>query len=186
MRIRGLLVGTASAILITGVLATAASAQDERCKGEFVKAAGKATILGEGRARRLAIDNWQREVRQKYGEQFMDFTKAKGTRIDCESASIGAIGKFNKRCNVSAFPCHIAAAADDEDIIDSDSKDKRVFAIQRMLRRTGYLGRDDVDGDFGPKTKSAVRKFQRANGLRVSGEVDDRTWDRLRERSRKS
>ena len=119
MGMKGLLLGTAGAVLLMGAMATTASAQGdrERCKGEFIKAAGKATILGEGRARRLAIDNWQREVRQKFGEQFMDFTKARGTRVDCKSASIGAIGKFNKRCNVSAFPCHLAAAADDEDIV---------------------------------------------------------------------
>ena len=68
---------------------------------------------------------------------------------------------------------------------DSDNKDKKIFALQRMLRRAGYLNRDDVDGDFGPKTKSAVRKFQRENGLRVTGEMNDRTWDLLRDKAGK-
>jgi hypothetical protein len=170
-----------------GALAVDASAQDERCKGELIKASGKATILGQGRATRLAIDNWQREVRQKYGERFMDFTKARGARVECESASIGAIGKLNKRCNVSAYPCNVSAAADDDEADkDWDDKDRRVIAIQRRLVRAGFLDRDDVDGEYGPKTRQAVRRFQRENDLRVTGEVDDRTWDALRRYRRRT
>jgi len=171
----------AGVLLLAGFTVTA-DAQEERCKGELIKASGKATILGQGRATRLAIDNWQREVRQKYGERFMDFTKARQARIECESASIGTIGKLNKRCNVAGYPCHLTAAAvDDEDVgKDYDDKDRRVFAIQRLLSRAGFLERDDVDGEFGPKTTQAVRRFQRENDLRVTGEVDERTWDKLR------
>lgn len=183
MRIKGLVLSMAGAVLLTGALAASASAQEERCKNELVKASGKATILGQGRATRLAIDNWQREVRQKYGERFMDYTKARTARVECESASIGTIGRLNKRCIVSGYPCHIAAAADDDDATAGD--DKKVLTIQRLLRRAGYLERDEVDGEFGPKTAQAVRRFQRDNGLRVTGEMDERTWARLRDKAGK-
>src|SRR5262245_40503408 len=171
---------TTGAVLLTGMLAMPASAQEERCRGEAIRAAGKATILGKGRARRLAIDNWQREVRQKYGERYMDFTKAREARFECDSASIGTLGRLNQRCSVSAYPCRIAAAADDEDFGQGD--DKTVFRIQRLLRRAGYLERDEVDGEYGPRTRQAVRRFQRDEGLRVTGDVDDRTMERLRRR----
>jgi len=180
MPMKRIALAAAGAILLTGMLAMPASAQEERCRSEVIKAAGKATILGKGRARRLAIDNWQREVRQKYGERYMDFTKAREARFECEAASIGAIGKLNQRCSVSAYPCRIAAAADDENF--GQGEDKAVFTIQRMLRRAGYLERDDVDGEYGPKTRQAVRRFQRDEGLRVTGDVDDRTMERLRRR----
>jgi peptidoglycan hydrolase-like protein with peptidoglycan-binding domain len=49
--------------------------------------------------------------------------------------------------------------------------------------RSGYLERDDVDGEYGPKTRQAVRRFQRDEGLRVTGEMDDRTVERLRRRA---
>ena len=175
------------ALLLTGMLATGASAQrereeGERCKGEMIKAAGKATILGKGRARRLAIDNWQREVRQKYGEKFMDFSRARQARHDCESASIGAIGRLNQRCTVSAYPCAFASVADDEKDVGS-GPDGATWTVQRWLKRAGYLDRDDIDGEFGPKTRRALEKFQRDEGLRVTGEADERTRERLRRRA---
>jgi peptidoglycan hydrolase-like protein with peptidoglycan-binding domain len=49
--------------------------------------------------------------------------------------------------------------------------------------RSVYLERDDVDGEYGPKTRQAVRRFQRDEGLRVTGEMDDRTVERLRRRA---
>jgi len=168
------------AILLTNIPGTA-SAQEERCRNDLIRAAGKATILGKGRARRLAIDNWQREVRQKYGERFMDFSKARQARADCDSASIGTLGRFNQRCNVSGYPCALASAADDDDAGTGD--DRKVFTIQRLLRRSGYLQRDEVDGEYGPKTRQAVRRFQRDERLRVTGDVDERTFDQLRRRA---
>ena len=54
------------------------------------------------------------------------------------------------------------------------------LTVLRLLARAGFLERDDVDGEFGPKTTQAVRRFQRENDLRVTGEVDERTWDKLR------
>jgi hypothetical protein len=168
------------AVLATCMTVWTASAQ-ERCKGELVKASGKATLWGDKRATRLAIDNWQREVRQKYGEQFMDFTKARQGAVDCGASGIGVVGSRMKRCNVTGYPCHVAAEADDEEVDkDYENKDRRTMAIQRRLVRAGYLESDEVDGDFGPKTRQAVRRFQRENDLRVTGQVDERTWDRLR------
>ena len=153
-------------------------AREDRCKEELVKAAGKATILGNRRAMRLAIDNWQRDVRQKYGERFMDYSRARHVRTECESASIGTLGRLNKRCNVSGYPCSTAALEDDEDVGPGSD----TFTIQRWLVRLGYLERDDVDGDFGRITRRAVDRFQRDERVRVTGAVDEETRRALRHR----
>ncbi|MEV4258204.1 peptidoglycan-binding protein [Spirillospora sp. NPDC049652] len=54
-----------------------------------------------------------------------------------------------------------------------------VRAAQTELVKQGYLDEKGVDGDFGPKTDSAVRRFQEAVGLHVDGVVGPKTWRAL-------
>src|SRR5699024_11290761 len=56
-----------------------------------------------------------------------------------------------------------------------------VFRAQRALRRTPDLS-VDLDGDFGPDTEAAVKRFQEGAGLDVDGIVGDDTWARTEER----
>ena len=56
----------------------------------------------------------------------------------------------------------------------------RVELLQRTLNaRTQPSPGLGVDGDFGPATEAAVRKFQEANGLTVSGIADADLWTKL-------
>ncbi|MER7056093.1 MULTISPECIES: serine/threonine-protein kinase [unclassified Streptomyces] len=58
---------------------------------------------------------------------------------------------------------------------------QRVVQAQCMLTKRGYgVGRAGVDGQFGEDTVTAVKRFQRAKGLQVDGEVGPRTWAALR------
>jgi catechol 2,3-dioxygenase-like lactoylglutathione lyase family enzyme len=179
-RIGGFAAGTI--LLLTGAMTLPTAAQEERCKNNEISAAGAATYLGKGRATRLAVTVWQREVLAKFGERFTDFAKAKGVRVDCESAGIGTVGRFKKRCIVRATPCRLASLADD-DTVGEDDATRSAFRIQRWLSRLGYLQEDGVDGEFGPVTRDALRRFQREAGLRVTGEIDDATVARLRQRA---
>jgi peptidoglycan hydrolase-like protein with peptidoglycan-binding domain len=58
-------------------------------------------------------------------------------------------------------------------------KGARVTALQTALASAGIAPRGGIDGDFGPGTSAAVMEFQRRNGLRVTGVVDDATGARL-------
>lgn len=57
--------------------------------------------------------------------------------------------------------------------------DKRIVWLQKLLKRAGYeFG--PIDGMVGPKTAAAIKRFQKAAGLPVSGMFDPATVARLR------
>jgi surface antigen len=47
-----------------------------------------------------------------------------------------------------------------------------VLRAQQRLREQGFYVRDNVDGRWGPATDSALRSFQRANGMASTGQLD--------------
>lgn len=51
--------------------------------------------------------------------------------------------------------------------------------IQTALKNAGFYN-GEIDGKFGPQTKSAVEAFQSANGLKVDGTVGPQTWNLLK------
>lgn len=61
--------------------------------------------------------------------------------------------------------------------IKAGDQGEKVFTVQKRLTRHGFKVR--VDGDFGSKTRAAVRRFQKAKHLKVSGVVGKATWDAL-------
>ena len=61
----------------------------------------------------------------------------------------------------------------------SGSHGAAVKELQRELKATGLT--ITVDGQYGPATVTAVKRFQRAANLRMSGIADDATQTRLRQ-----
>ena len=53
-----------------------------------------------------------------------------------------------------------------------------VMAVQYLLRNRGFY-QSKIDGEFGDVTENAVKKFQRAKGLKVDGVVGPQTWPSL-------
>ena len=55
---------------------------------------------------------------------------------------------------------------------------ERMKEVQACLKNAGFY-KGEVDGVKGRKTRSAIRKFQDANGLTADGVVGKRTWEAL-------
>jgi lysozyme family protein len=58
-------------------------------------------------------------------------------------------------------------------------RSEAVAEVQKLLRRAGFL-KDMVDGDFGPLTEAAVRRFQKTVGLDSTGIVNNDTLEALK------
>ena len=67
---------------------------------------------------------------------------------------------------------------DEMDMIKSGSKGAQVRTLQRLLNAILKAGLD-VDGDFGPATKTALVAYQSARGLEVDGICGPASWKRL-------
>jgi N-acetyl-anhydromuramyl-L-alanine amidase AmpD len=53
-----------------------------------------------------------------------------------------------------------------------------IFLVQELQKKLGFVGLQ-VDGDFGPLTEAAVRRFQRQHELVPDGIVGPKTWEVL-------
>ena len=68
-------------------------------------------------------------------------------------------------------------AVANDGMLRTGSKGPEVAELQRRLNHAGEtLG---VDGEFGPATNDAVRRFQGTRGLEVDGVVGPATWGAL-------
>lgn len=67
------------------------------------------------------------------------------------------------------------------------SKGEDVKKVQQALEKLGHsVGKAGIDGSFGKATQNAVKAFQKANGLKVTGIVDEKTIKALEKASGKA
>lgn len=73
---------------------------------------------------------------------------------------------------------YLNLAANKGDVIKVGSNDRNAIkSIQEALSTAGY--ELEIDGLFGPKTKRAIKEFQREMGLDATGQVGEKTLDKL-------
>ncbi|MEY4372940.1 MAG: hypothetical protein RL219_1709 [Actinomycetota bacterium] len=77
----------------------------------------------------------------------------------------------------SAEPTGRVTAAAAFKPLQTGARGDRVRRVQRALKARGY--RVVVNGKYGPLTTAAVRNFQRARKMPVTGRVGPRTWKAL-------
>lgn len=66
-------------------------------------------------------------------------------------------------------------------VLKKGAEGEQVKTLQRILHAMGYgLGsKNPIDGDFGAKTDTAVRTYQKLHNLTVDGVVGQKTWNKL-------
>ncbi len=169
----GAAVGMTAALLVAGVAAaTPASAVDEWFPTVRQGASGPDTYTVQYllRSSRIAggtpatVRNVPADGRYgtRTAQAVRDFQRAAGLRAD------GVVGEATWRRLVT--------------VVSRGDRGDAVRAVQRQLHAVGAeLG---VDGVFGRGTEAALRRFQSARDLPVTGGVDDETWRALTATSR--
>ena len=71
----------------------------------------------------------------------------------------------------SPSPYRYGYYARPREVVYANTDGSIVAAVQRRLARAGYY-RGMIDGVIGPGTRSAIRSYERAHGLRVDGQID--------------
>ena len=51
--------------------------------------------------------------------------------------------------------------------------------MQEILYKEGFLTKKQIDGWFGPKTKNALKKYQKKHKLKQTGTVNTATFKKL-------
>ncbi len=94
------------------------------------------------------------------------------------TARAGGCTALGEGCPVAAvFLLEAATGKRDWPNLTQGARGNRVRAVQLMLNDRGAgLA---VDGRFGPLTANAVSTFQARQGLRLTGKMSDRTFERL-------
>jgi peptidoglycan hydrolase-like protein with peptidoglycan-binding domain len=97
--------------------------------------------------RRAAVKAWQQTANNSFGA---------GLAVD------GAFGTRSKSFGSRAC-------------VKKGSRGTFVYIVQGMLRAKGYY-KDDLDGEAGSSTDTAIRAYQSAKGLSADGQCGSNTW----------
>lgn len=162
--------------------AVAAPAQAKECKADPVIAESRPYVSRSFGAFPASLVSWKKEAKSQYGDGWDLWRRSEDKDIRCEQVSLP--GKSFKRwvCTRTARPCSGALGAEEVSYeypgrLERGDKGDGVETLQKLLREAGFD--IEVDGNFGRGTRSAVRDFQKAEGIKVDGIVGRETWERL-------
>ncbi|WP_318246497.1 peptidoglycan-binding protein [Guptibacillus algicola] len=99
------------------------------------------------------------------------FQKAKGLSVS------GVVDQATENA-LNAAPAKAKPSQEAEQTLKVGARGVEVSTVQQQLKNKGYYSYT-VDGIFGPITEKAVKQFQSANGLSITGVVDGKTKEKL-------
>lgn len=110
----------------------------------------------------------QKQVKEK--QRIINYEKSPKTYYEDDSLS-----EYESPKDKYSIPSDISF---EEKSVESTQLSAR--QIQKALKNAGYY-QSTIDGIIGPKTKSAILKFQKAHNLKADGVVGKKTSAKLKE-----
>ena len=112
-RVSVLAAAAGAALLMAGTVSEPATAQDNDCKADLVKATGRGKfrpftktkeLEGKGSAMADAVTTWQREVAASFGERWKLWSEARDKSFEC-GITQGKILSGLVQCTIKGRPC---------------------------------------------------------------------------------
>jgi peptidoglycan hydrolase-like protein with peptidoglycan-binding domain len=82
------------------------------------------------------------------------------------------------RTSGDTYSVKVRSAYSEKEVSSSAEFKPTTKEIQKALKNAGF-DPGAIDGKIGPKTKQAIKEFQRVKGLKVDGVVGSKTWGEL-------
>ncbi|MBQ9252028.1 MAG: peptidoglycan-binding protein [Clostridia bacterium] len=114
------------------------------------------------------------------------FQKANGLKQtgNVNSATLEKLNSGGSSSSSKSSSSSSSSSASAGDPCSPGDKGAAVKAVQKKLKSLGYYT-GSVDGDYGNGTKTAVKAFQKANGLTVNGVANSKTISKMNSSSAK-
>ncbi|RJP29159.1 MAG: peptidoglycan-binding protein [Candidatus Omnitrophota bacterium] len=140
-----------------------------------------------GAQTRLAIRNFQKDKKLKPTGRIDAAThlaltreKESGNNIPIIKIEVPLTALKDKSASANEGGSHTVDKIESREAVKSHNPESnnRSKQIQIALKNTGFY-KGEVDGRIGPRTKTAIRAFQKANKIKVDGVVGPKTWAEL-------
>src|SRR6185437_12043388 len=126
----------------------------------------------DGRGRAYIDDQWS-----EFSRDDISLVRNHNRTLDVQLTRDGAPENLLRVTRPASRHAHLHQAT--AGLLRTGAHGEAVTDLQNDLHRLGYLDPKDVDGSFGPITRSAVECFQHDNGLVADGIVGTATRHRL-------
>ncbi|MDK9720158.1 MAG: peptidoglycan-binding protein [Rhodospirillales bacterium] len=84
-----------------------------------------------------------------------------------------------KKKKAPSPPAAVTAPAPAEEPAPMSESRKFVKSVQEMLAKAGYMNISEADGRLGAKTREALKRFQKDNGLKDDGRLTPEAFELL-------
>ena len=168
------------------IIGESAKSRNEMLEGALMSNWGKMVKkINEAGIKTTDFENKVREVAEAHKIDVSAMVKEHGSLS--EAFKNGAISSDVLKEAVAGLSSGLVDLTNIEKNLKKGSAGEDVKKIQESLKSLGYdLGKFGVDGKLGSVTEQAVKAFQEASGIEITGIVDDETIKALQKATEKT
>ena len=166
----------------SAVAASTTVKEETKDDDEALKKGAKGTAVKELQQRLKELGYYNYGIDSSYGDRTVEAVKAFQKKNGLTQDGVAGASTLKKLNSSSAVPAKETDTKKEETKDDGSlrkgSKGDAVKAVQQRLKELGFYS-SSCDGDYGDRTVTAVKAFQKKNGLTQDGVVGATTLKKL-------